>query len=110
VLLNADQVSFAPDAGALRKAARTIRQQRSGSTRLPAKASAENWAEWWTAIAQEPELRAELELRALRFPHEHMGTPTPDLEGHRTRLRRAGFRETEVVWSLGESRILAAVR
>jgi hypothetical protein len=39
-----------------------------------------------------------------------MGTPTPDAEGHRARLLAAGFREVETVWSLGESRLLAAVR
>ena len=109
VLLNADQISLAPTQYRLRKAARTFRRHGGPSIPSPPQWGTENWTEWWAAIAQEPELRAELELRALRFPHEHMGTPTPDMEGHRTLLLQAGFREAEVVWSLGESRILAAV-
>ncbi len=110
VFLDADQIAFRANSIRLLKAARTLRRRRTFPAPLGSPRSGEDWTEWWAAIAQEPQLRSELELRARRFPHEHMGTPTPDLEGHRSRLLRAGFREVEVVWSFGESRILAAVR
>jgi SAM-dependent methyltransferase len=111
VVLNADQISFAPGARRLRAAARARRHKVAhDARRLLAPARAREWSRWWEEVAREPDLRLELELRAERYPHEHAGTPTPDLEGHRARLRKAGFREVEVVWSLGESRILAAVR
>ncbi|MCI4373421.1 MAG: class I SAM-dependent methyltransferase [Thermoplasmata archaeon] len=110
VLLNADQISMPAGAKKLRAAARELRRPSSRSPPRPRSSRAEDWTEWWTAIAREPHLRGELALRARRFPHEHMGTPTPDLAGHRVRLRRAGFREVDLVWSSGESRVLAAVR
>jgi SAM-dependent methyltransferase len=110
VFLNADQIAFGSSSARLRQAARALRHRRPPTSSRPLSRHGENWADWWTAIAREPELRAELELRAQRFPHEHMGTPTPDLAGQRVRLLRAGFREVEVVWSSGESRVLAAVR
>jgi SAM-dependent methyltransferase len=106
ILLNADQMQFPHRSPQLGMSARRIRHRRPPG-RVPLGIT---WAEWWTAIMKEAALRPEVELRALRFPHEHMGTPTPDREGHVERLRRAGFREVEVVWSQGESEVLAAVR
>jgi trans-aconitate methyltransferase len=110
VLLNADLIAFSASERRLRAAARSVRHRRVTGAHQSKGARAQDWAEWWRAIAQEPDLLAELTLRARRYPHEHMGTPTPDLGGHARRLRRAGFREVGVVWSTGESRILAAVR
>lgn len=110
LVLNADLIRFRGNSSRLGAAARALRHKRVRGA-LPARAPrSENWEEWWSAIGREPGLSAELELRARRFPHEHMGTPTPDAEGHRARLLAAGFREVETVWSLGESRLLAAVR
>jgi SAM-dependent methyltransferase len=108
VLLNADGIAFARSAVRLRAAARALRRRRADAP--PTAGRVDAWKEWWRSIAEEPALRAELALRAERFPHEHLGTPTPDLAGHLLRLRSAGFREAEVVWSWGQNRILAAVR
>jgi trans-aconitate methyltransferase len=110
VLLNADQLAFPARETKLRAAARIQRKVRTLARQDRWQGRAQDWGEWWQAIAREPGLTAELELRAQRYPHEHMGTPTPDLDGHLRRLKKAGFREVQVVWSLGESRILAAVR
>lgn len=110
VLLNADQIAFPARDPCLGDAARTLRQAGTRANHSRSKRDADPWTEWWKEVAREPGLRGELDLRARRFPHEHRGTPTPDLDGHRRRLLRAGFREAEVVWSRGESRILAAVR
>jgi trans-aconitate methyltransferase len=110
VLLNADHLAFPSSQKRLRTAARSLRRSRTEAAQAGSRGPALNWNEWWQAISEEPHLAAELELRARRYPHEHMGTPTPDLDGHRRRMLRAGFREVGVVWSWGESCILAAVR
>jgi len=110
VLLNADHLAFPLSAVRLRTAARALGRTGAAYARPHPERTAETWTQWWKEVAREPALRSELALRSQRFPHEHTGTPTPDLGGHRTHLLRAGFREVEVVWSEGESRILAAVR
>ncbi len=107
VFLNADQLRFPESSRTLRAAARARRRR---DTVGPRPAGALTWSDWWEAIARDPALVTESALRARRFPHEHHGTPTPDLAGHATRMRAAGFREVEVVWADGESRVLAAVR
>ena len=110
VLLNLDQIAFPVRATRIGRAAKELRHGRVRVAQAQAEVQGEEWTEWWNAVAREPALRTELEVRARRFPHEHAGTPTPDLDGHRARLRAAGFVEVEVVWALGDSRILAAVR
>ncbi len=110
VFLNADSLSYAPDARRVRAAAATL-AQRYRERRAPGRPRpAETWAEWWDEIRHDPALAAEVRLRDERFPHEHLGTPTPDLTGHIRRLRAAGFREVELVYSRGSSRVLVAVR
>jgi SAM-dependent methyltransferase len=110
VFLNADGLAFSPGARHLRAAARKFRHPGRGRPGRPTPGSPPSWHTWWEEVGKEPALRAELALRSARFPREHAGTRTPDLAGHRRRLLRAGFREAEVVWSTGESRVLAAVR
>src|SRR5208282_6759064 len=109
VLLNADHLAFAPGEARLRAAARSFRRRRT-ATQAAWSVPAPSWEGWWQEVSLVPHLASELKLRALRYPREHMGTPTPDLDGHRRRLLRAGFREAGVVWSMGESCILAAIR
>jgi SAM-dependent methyltransferase len=110
VLLNADHLAFPLNAVRLRAAARDLRHAEAAPARSRSERMAESWTQWWKEVARDPALRSELTLRSQRFPLEHAGTPTPDLGGHRARLLRAGFREVEVVWSQGESRVLAAFR
>ena len=105
LFLNADSLAYPPSEPAIRRIAREARR-----TAAPAPATGESWEGWWTAIEREPALRAELDLRRARFPTAHMGTPTADLSGHVRRLRAAGFREADVIWSHGNNRLLAAVR
>lgn len=106
VFLNADHLSFDPAARRLRTLARVDR--REGYDTPPARG--ETWTGWWSAAARDPRLRREMTLRRRRYPHSHHGTATPDLEGHVRALRRAGFREVELVWSRWENRILCAIR
>ncbi|MCI4365132.1 MAG: class I SAM-dependent methyltransferase [Thermoplasmata archaeon] len=110
VFLNADMMAYDAGSVRLRKVSRALSRRAWTRSRGDLARWTSAWTRWWADVEHEPALRPELELRAQRFPHEHTGTPTPDLEGHRRRLVRSGFRESELVWSIGENRILAAVR
>ena len=105
LFLNGDHLAFSPTSTRFAAAARASRME-------PAMTSSpgESWDAWWTSVASEPLLAAELKVRSTRYPRAHQRTPTPDLAGHVARLRRAGFREIEVVWARWENRVLAAVR
>lgn len=106
IFLDADFLEFDAASRRLRRIA-----SRLGRARRRARpAVGESWDAFWAAILRDPELTEEVALHRERYPHAHSGTPTPDLEGHRRLLRRAGFKETELFWSEGRSRILAAVR
>ncbi len=67
------------------------------------------WSEWWRRAAREPALRAEYRERERRAA-QHPTGPSPSLETHRAALRRAGFRDVEVVWQDLDDRILYARR
>jgi len=108
IFLNADGIAFDRLSRRLAEAERAARLDGTKGRRV--RAPGEAWTEWWDAIAREPGLTEEMRVHRERFPHEHLGTPTPDLPGHVRRLRRAGFREVELVYSRRRSRVLAAVR
>jgi SAM-dependent methyltransferase len=103
LLLDADALSNPASSPNLRRMARS-----AGARGV--RTAFETWDEWWSAIERDPRFAAEVALRRRRYPHSHMGTRTPDLEGHVRRLRAAGFREVGVIWSHWENRVLAAVR
>jgi len=108
LFLNADSIAFDPRSRRLRAAGRkvlaAVQAQRIRRGR------GEGWTNWWSAVGRVPALAEEMRLHRQRFPREHRGTPTPDLPGHVRRLRAAGFREVELVYSRRTSRVLAAVR
>jgi SAM-dependent methyltransferase len=106
VFLNADSLHFGARAPRLARAGRRLAERPSATRRAGWNA----WTKFWEDIEHDPDLTEEVSLRHLRYPHEHSGTPTPDLLGHARLLRRAGFREVALVYSRGESRVLAAVR
>ncbi len=110
ILLNGDSLAFGPDAERLRRWARRASQEWDRDHRSPG----ESWTEWWRAALADPALAPEAALRAARFPPpttaRHGLVRTPDLSGHVRRVRAAGFREVEVVWSRWQGRLLAAVR
>ncbi len=89
---------------------RAIARRAGRHSRAPGTGRGESWNEWWRAVLRDPHLAAEAKLHRSRFPHAHSTVQTPDLPGHRRLLRRAGFREVEVVWSYWQNRILGAVR
>lgn len=71
--------------------------------------AAEDWAEWWSAVREDPELGeavAERDRRAFDHP-EHSETSH---EVHKRALGDAGFKEIEILWRKGTDAILAALR
>jgi SAM-dependent methyltransferase len=105
LVLNADALAYPSGETRLRAIVREVRHRRRAT-----RGAVETWDEWWSAAEQDPRFSEEVALRRRRYPHPHMGTPTPDLAGHVRRLKAAGFREVDVVWSHGQNRVLAAVR
>jgi SAM-dependent methyltransferase len=70
---------------------------------------AEDWEQWWQAVAADPALAdpaAERERRTVR----HHGREGTLLAVHVAALRAAGFTEVGIIWQRGANRILAAVR
>jgi SAM-dependent methyltransferase len=104
ILLNGDGM-----AGPTAEIERIDRAIDRGQVERSGVADREEWADWWTAIKQEPELAdvlAERDGRAWQHP-ENGGTT---YEQHVELLREAGFRAVEPVWQYGRRRILAAVK
>ena len=109
IFLNGDSFAYAMGSRRLTRMARLgAERPGSGSSRAPP--LGESWSEWWRAALRDPRLARESALHRARFPRGHERTPSPDLEGHLKRLRRAGFREVEVIWGSWRNRVLAAVR
>ncbi|ATL70502.1 class I SAM-dependent methyltransferase [Nocardia terpenica] len=69
----------------------------------------EDWAQWWTAIKDEPQLAAALAERDNRA-WEHPADGGTGYEQHLNLLREAGFRTVSPIWQYGRRRIVAAVR
>lgn len=68
------------------------------------------WNEFWRSVLRDPRLAPEARLHRMRFPHPHARTRTADLNGHIRRLRGAGFREVNLIWTRWENRVIAAMR
>ncbi len=67
------------------------------------------WERWWARAERDPALRPSFEERRARQScHPHHAPPS--LGTHVAALRRAGFREIEVVWEDFENRVLMALR
>jgi SAM-dependent methyltransferase len=70
---------------------------------------AEDWREWWQAVAADPSLAEASSAREQRTVHHH-GNEGALLGSHDGALRAAGFAEVATIWQRGGNRILAAVR
>jgi trans-aconitate methyltransferase len=72
-------------------------------------AEAEDWAQWWRAVREDPDLRdaiAERDRRAFDHPERS----ETSAEVHERALRSAGFTEIGVLWRKGTDTVLAALR
>lgn len=106
VLVNGDHLHDGPHRPRLDTLTRHIAQARLA----PHGASqAEDWDQWWQAVANAPELEQLNQARAAA-PVEHSSPDVPDLDEHITLLRAAGFAEVGTVWQHGNDRVLVALR
>jgi SAM-dependent methyltransferase len=69
----------------------------------------EDWASWWAAAAQDPELADLFAERQRRLPARD-GDNDLTLSRHVELLRRAGFAHVSSVWQFGNSHVLVAIR
>jgi SAM-dependent methyltransferase len=80
----------------------TRRAQRAGVERT------EDWAAWWRAVDDAPELAELVQARAGGFEHTVHDRPT--VHDYLTYLREAGFAEVGTVWQVGDDRVIVAIR
>ncbi|HEY1819720.1 MAG TPA: class I SAM-dependent methyltransferase [Trebonia sp.] len=73
---------------------------------------AEDWGQWWRAVAADPALADAVAARAARGlgASDHASTAGVRLDTHVGALRDAGFAEVGTVWQRGSNRLLCAVR
>ena len=69
---------------------------------------AENWDEWWQAVAADPALAEAAAVRSQGLVHH--GNEGAQLAVHVSALRAAGFAEVDTLWQRGSSRVLCGVR
>jgi SAM-dependent methyltransferase len=70
---------------------------------------AEDWRQWWQAVAEDPTLAGAAAERQRGTVHHH-GPEAVRLAVHTDALRAAGFAEIGTVWQRGANRLLAAIR
>jgi SAM-dependent methyltransferase len=70
---------------------------------------AEDWRQWWQAVAADPALAEAVAERERREVHHH-GPESTMLAVHTAALRVAGFAEIGTLWQRGSNRLLAAIR
>jgi SAM-dependent methyltransferase len=72
-------------------------------------AHAEDWGQWWQAVAAEPALADAAAERERGTVHHH-GREGDLLAVHTAALAAAGFAETGTLWQRGSNRLLVAIR
>jgi SAM-dependent methyltransferase len=107
VFLNGDILPWDSARAGLRRRAEKIRKMRLGGKSLNSEWAP--WRAWWAAIEKVPALRGEVRERKARS-FEHPSREPLSIEFHERALRRAGFREVDVVWQVLENRILLGIR
>jgi SAM-dependent methyltransferase len=70
---------------------------------------AEDWRQWWQAVAADPALAAAAAERERGTVHHHSQEGSY-LAAHTAALRAAGFTEIGTLWQRGSNRLLAAIR
>jgi hypothetical protein len=87
-----------------------VLEERENDRRFPdGHADAEDWGQWWQAVATDPVLAAASAERDRRQVHHH-GPEGSRLDVHVSALRAAGFTEIGTLWQRGANRLLCAVR
>jgi SAM-dependent methyltransferase len=70
---------------------------------------AEDWGQWWQAVAAEPALADAAAERELGTVHHH-GPEGTRFDVHTAALSAAGFAEIGTLWQRGGNRLLVAIR
>jgi SAM-dependent methyltransferase len=88
-----------------------VLEQREDQRRFPDghDGRAEDWGQWWAAVAGDPVLTGASAERERRQVHHH-GPESTRLDVHLHALRAAGFAEVGTLWQRGGNRLLCAVR
>ena len=86
-------------------------EERESQRRFPGghDGRAEDWGQWWAAVAADPVLAGASAERDRRTVHHH-GPEGNLLAVHLGALRAAGFGEVGTLWQRGGNRLLCAVR
>lgn len=107
VFLNGDHLPWDHPSHALSRLTENVRRERFPGASLDDEWKA--WREWWERAEKIPALRPYFEERERRASH-HPRHGDISLGVHENALRRAGFREVEVVWQDLTNRVLWAHR
>ncbi|NKY32421.1 class I SAM-dependent methyltransferase [Nocardia speluncae] len=91
-----------PRLDALGRALTVRRAERCGT------AGAEDWADWWAAVDNAPELAELVRLRDGGFEHKVHDRPTA--HDYLAFAIEAGFAEAGTVWQYGDDRVVVAIR
>ncbi|HKN07125.1 MAG TPA: class I SAM-dependent methyltransferase [Thermoplasmata archaeon] len=108
IFLDGDHIPWGPRSRGLNRLAQTVRRQRSRGAPRNQECSA--WLEWWQRAEKLPALRPYFDERKRRSAEHPKHVESPPLEFHVRALRRAGFREVDVIWQSLTNRVLFARR
>jgi len=107
VVLNGDNMAFAPALPSFRQLADASREE--WSDEAFAARGIETWEEFWADLGREESLEPLLAERERRFSAKTR-PQSPDFDYHVAALRDAGFGEVDTVWQSLTNRVLLAVR
>ena len=107
VFLDGDRLSWGTKHRHLSQLAESVRLVRFRG--IPLDSEWAGWREWWARAERIPELAPQFRVREARMAGHPNHTDVP-LDIHIQALRRAGFRETAIVWQDHENRVLYALR
>jgi SAM-dependent methyltransferase len=110
VFLNGDHLLLSQEDSPVLARLDQVLEERENHRRFPdGHADAEDWGQWWQAVATDPVLATASAERDRRQVHHH-GPEGSRLDVHVTALRAAGFTEIGTLWQRGANRLLCAVR
>jgi len=104
VLINADHLYEGSRGRRTDEILRTITARRLTHARV---GEVEDWAAWWQAVEEAPELAAVVKERNGGF--DHTVTSRPSVYDYLNFLREGGFAESGIAWQIGDDRILFAL-
>ena len=107
VFLDGDRLPWGTEHRSLARLAETVRSVRFQGATMDSEW--EGWRKWWSDAEKVSELKPYFTLREER-QSQHPDHEDVSLEVHCQGLRRAGFREVEIIWQDLENRVLYAIR